>query len=317
MKASKQLLFVAKVGVSLAFVAWLVLKVDWTEVWMSVRGVRLEFLAFYTLLLLLGIAISAQKWRFIAQSKDFEGSFGEYFFTYLSGMFINNFLPSFIGGDTYRAYWLGRAERRYSLAASTVIFDRFTGLVAAMLLAFSFALLRLDVMLASPLWLGINVVMAAGVAGVMLWPLVSSTALVRRLWVFLPDKLRRVLGEMRTHGRKGLLGPALAFSVVFHVVGIGLANLVLFEAFNYSVPLLNYFAVIFLISIVSSIPVSINNIGIKEWAYFTFFGMFSMNAEVAVTVAIVSRFLQMLISFAALPVYLGARREVLAKEMTA
>ena len=67
---------------------------------------------------------------------------------------------------------------------------------------------------------------------------------------------------------------------------------------------LDYLSVIFLISIVASVPVSINNIGIKEWAYITFFAVFGIEASQVVSVAIISRFIQMLISFFALPIYL-------------
>jgi hypothetical protein len=62
-----------------------------------------------------------------------------------------------------------------------------------------------------------------------------------------------------------------------------------------------------LINIIASIPISINNIGIKEWAYHTFFVFISVDPSVAVTVALSSRFIQMLISFFALPEFLRRR----------
>jgi hypothetical protein len=65
-----------------------------------------------------------------------------------------------------------------------------------------------------------------------------------------------------------------------------------------------FLSVIFLVTLISSVPLSINNIGIKEWAYVTFFGLLGVSIETAITVSILSRFLQMLISFIALPYYL-------------
>jgi predicted SPOUT superfamily RNA methylase MTH1 len=47
---------------------------------------------------------------------------------------------------------------------------------------------------------------------------------------------------------------------------------------------------------------------VKEWAYVTFFGFFGVSAAVVITVAILSRFLQMLLSFFALPVYLRNKK---------
>ena len=53
-----------------------------------------------------------------------------------------------------------------------------------------------------------------------------------------------------------------------------------------------------------SLPISISNIGVKEWAYGVLFVLLGVSFEVAVTVAILSRILQTGISLCALPIYL-------------
>jgi uncharacterized membrane protein YbhN (UPF0104 family) len=97
--------------------------------------------------------------------------------------------------------------------------------------------------------------------------------------------------------------------MVFALLGVAAANYVLFWSLGVKISLLDYLSVIFLISIVSAIPVSINNIGIKEWAYVTFFGFFGVNSAVVIAIAIISRFLQMLFSFFALPIYIKNKIE--------
>jgi hypothetical protein len=73
---------------------------------------------------------------------------------------------------------------------------------------------------------------------------------------------------------------------------------------------MDYMSVIFLISIVSSIPISINNLGVKEWAYIFFFGLFGVELTLAVTVVILSRVVQMLMSFLAVPLYWQFRKNL-------
>lgn len=97
---------------------------------------------------------------------------------------------------------------------------------------------------------------------------------------------------------------AILWGMAFDFVGIAFSNYILFLALGAEISILNYLSVIFLISIISSLPVSINNIGIKEWAYITFFGVFGLPSSTVVAVAIVGRIVQMLMSFFALPVYL-------------
>lgn len=64
----------------------------------------------------------------IASAKGFVRPYGDFFRAYLTGTFINDFLPSTIGGDTYRTLWLGRRDgelrplfqRRFSITLRTL-----------------------------------------------------------------------------------------------------------------------------------------------------------------------------------------------------
>ncbi len=314
---SKKTWFVTKVGISLAFIAWLVYKVKWAEVWEHVRHVRLEYLAWYIVFVLVGMMFSAKKWQIIAKFKGFQRSLFGCFRAYLTGTFINNFLPGFIGGDAYRSYWLGRQREGYTAAVSTVIFDRFSGLVSAALLAVGFSLMRYDEMIGSTIWTSLVVTLIVVVIGVTfwgsVWKQIGDSVAMQSLARFLPRKIRLFLDEVRDYFRFSIIAPSIAFSVLFNLFGVGIANLLLFHAFGQAVSVIDFFAVIFLISIVSSVPVSVNNIGIKEWAYYTFFALIAVDPEAAVTVAIVGRFLQMLLSFFAFPDFL--RRKQLDSEL--
>jgi uncharacterized protein (TIRG00374 family) len=149
---SKQTKFLLKAIVSSLFVLWLVYAVQWGEVVRIIRNVHLKYLMLYVVFLLAGIGISSYKWQIIARYKGFQRSFRGCFQTYLAGTFINNFLPSFIGGDTYRSYWLGKMRDTYSPAVSTVVFDRFSGLFSAMILSIGFSFVGLSSMRQSSVW---------------------------------------------------------------------------------------------------------------------------------------------------------------------
>ncbi len=316
LKLYKQNAFVIKLIVSLAFVLWLVYKVKWQGVWEALQHIEGTYVAWYIVFVLLGMLASAKKWQIIARSKGFVRSVFGYFRAYLTGTFINNFFPGFIGGDMYRTYWLGKQREGYTLAVSTIVFDRLSGLFAAALLAVAFSLMRFGTVVQSSVWTLCLVLLIILVAGVifwgMLWNRVSKSPVVQHVVRILPIKIQAFLDEVRHYFRRDILWPSLGLALVFNMLGVGIANLLLFRAFGQTVPVIDFFAVIFLISIIASIPVSINNIGIKEWAYFTFFTLIHVNPEVAITVAIVSRFIQMLLSFFALPDFL--RRKQLGLE---
>ncbi|MFZ2984210.1 MAG: lysylphosphatidylglycerol synthase domain-containing protein, partial [Candidatus Moraniibacteriota bacterium] len=130
--------------------------------------------------------------------------------------------------------------------------------------------------------------------------------LVARLPFF---KLRRFLEEIIFYTKKHIWFSTSLWSALFILVGLVLSNFTLFHALGSTVSILPFASVMFLVAIVSSIPISINNIGIKEWAYITFFALIGVNIETAVTVALLSRFIQMSLSFFALPHYLASREK--------
>jgi len=94
--------FVVKLIISLAFVAWLIFEIDWLQVWGYLKELSLVSIVLYVSVLLLGMMISAWKWKMLLAHKNISISLKKSFQLYLTGAFINNFMPSTIGGDTIK-----------------------------------------------------------------------------------------------------------------------------------------------------------------------------------------------------------------------
>lgn len=305
----KKIKLIIKLLVTLGFLAWVILKVDWEQVLFYLGAITLWKLALYALLIVVGIGISSYKWKLLAEFKGLRHNFGDYYRFYLTGTFINNFMPSFIGGDTFKAYETGRPEKKYIEAASSVMADRITGLIGMTILALFFSLLNLKNVLGNHFLLLINLALALSL---FLDILIAKTRNFRAWKKFLdrlPQKIARFIIEVQDYSNdSGILTKAIFFGIIFQFIGVAVANFMLFWALGIQISLFNYLSVIFLISLISSIPISINNIGVKEWAYVTFFGIYGLDASAVVTVAILSRVIQMVISFFALPTYIKNKR---------
>ena len=304
----KYLKFALKLLVSLIFVAWLVLKIDWKSVLLYTEHISLLQIIMYVAVLIFGMVISAYKWRILAEEKKFNLPLVSYFQYYLAGTFINNFFPSFIGGDTYRAYQIGRGEKRYSAAAATVVMDRITGLLGAMILSIFFAILNWKVIAQHHVLLVILIIVAGILLGMSVLGPITRLGIWKHFSRYVPKKIQEVIKDFADYRGTSALWKSMLGAIIYSLVGLGLVNYILFWALGIKIGALDYLTVIFLISIVSSIPVSINNIGIKEWAYVTFFGFFGVSASAVVTVSLVSRVLQMIVSFTALPSYLKNKK---------
>lgn len=298
-----------KLAISALLLYLLVVTVDWKKSWEVVRSIDITLLGVYGGLVVVGIVISSYKWKILATFCGFSYSLSQYSRWYIAGTFVNNFLPSIVGGDTYRAISLGKREGSRSLAVASVLFDRYIGLVAMAILAVVFSLMNIIEVSQHPLWI---VLFVGAILGIGLqfflfsgkkW---SFLSMAFRLFPKKAVKLKKVLERFQS---KKMITLSLIWGLVFALVGVGLANYVLFLAFGVSLSLIDFLSVIFFINIISALPLSINNIGVKEWAYFVFFGFLGVVPEFSVTIAIVSRFVQMLISLLGVPTFFQKRKK--------
>lgn len=315
MNKKKILKFILKLAVSLFFLIWVFLKVNWTDFFSYLASANVWLIIVYILVVFLGMLISSYKWKILTDFKNLNFSVWELFKLYLTGTFINNFMPSFVGGDTYKAYEIGKSEKKYSAAASSVIMDRITGLIAATILAVIFSILNYKAVIKSDILIIANCLVVLSLAFDFAVANVKKIDFIRRLSVrFIPEKIINFLHELgQYNNNSGILKKSIIMGGLFSFVGMAMANYILFLSLGLKINLLDYLSVIFMITIVSSIPITVNNIGLKEWSYVTFFSVFGINTSLILVVSILSRFIQMIMSFAALPMYLRSKNK-LSKE---
>jgi glycosyltransferase 2 family protein len=301
---NKKIQLFLKILVSLGFVFWIIYKVDWKQVIRYFEQMDIwwmfAFIAFYSL----GIAISSYKWRFLALYKHIRIGFGEIFKIYLTGALINNFFPSIVGGDAYRSYKLGKlGDGRYLEATSTVLADRITGLFGVMILIVIFSAVNFKMAAKNEFLLLMNYSILAFFSAYLLF-LLFAPPIMRVFEKILPRKVFLFFSELHTYNQSKILVKSLVWGAMMNFFGVGVATWMLFLDLHIPIGFANFMVAISAVSIVSSIPVSIGNVGIKEWAFLTFFGLYGVDGAAAISIAIFARFLQMLISFFAIPFYL-------------
>lgn len=306
----KKIFFFAKLAVAAGLVVLLVRNVDWVAIGEEFAEASLPFVALAFVLYVAGILISVGRWRETARFKRFDLPFRDAVRFHFAGLFLNNFLPSFLGGDAYRSYLLGNPEKRYSAAASTVIFVRFVGLWSTIALFLLFGFVSFDAVFSQPMFALFGVGLGCFFAFDVALTLFSDRAPVQWLFGVFPDKLRNFFYEIGGFTDRRFVWESFLVSLLFSFVGVGLFNLALFSAFGESVPIAAYLSVVFLVSFVSSLPVSVNNIGLKEWAYYTFFPLIGISPEAALAVALLGRFLQMFASLFGAPFFFQNRRKI-------
>lgn len=303
---------IIQITIAIFLVTILIFTVNWQEVFAYIRYTDKYLLALFVLFYVGGILISARKWQILGRFLSFANPYFFYIKTYVLGTFINNFFPSFVGGDTYRTIALGKNQKRIGDSSATVVVDRMTGFLAIIFLAFFCGIANRE-MLQENILVGIFILCLGGtfcffVAGVSLF----RTQAVQKMIINLPQSIQRYITVLVQFRVRSIALRSFLYSLLFSFVGIAIANYFLFISIGVQISLIEYMSVIFLTNLIASLPLSVGNIGTKEWAYIFLFGIFGIEESALVAIVLLSRVLQMLISLVALPLYMN-KKDILHK----
>jgi glycosyltransferase 2 family protein len=264
-RARSRFLNVLKVVVSLGVLAVILAKIDLQEVLPVLAGMNwLPFLGALTLFLG-GALVRAYRWGSLVWALGVQVSWWRLASLYYVGIFFSQILPTGVGGDAVRMYELSRDDHRAAPAISSVLVDRFLGL----LVLFAMALLALvgGYRLVTP---GERLLIAA----LFVASVVAVGLVVQRRWLETwgrrlgADRLLRrfkILDELyqslHLYGRPALL-QATAASVAWNLIFI-LGYYLLGHAVGIDLDLWYYFLLVPIISVFVMLP-SLGGLGVRE-----------------------------------------------------
>ena len=125
-----------KIAVSAGLIAALVWSVDWKEIYSQANELNPAPAFIAVLMLSLQYPVSAWKWQQSLKLHGVEYPLGYLLRVLCIAFFFNNFLPSAIGGDAYRAYRTFEHADRPAYPISAIIVERIIGLVVLVLLGY-------------------------------------------------------------------------------------------------------------------------------------------------------------------------------------
>lgn len=237
------------------------------------------------LLFLFTAFINAMRWKLLSHAVGFERSVLELTKYCFVGAFFNLFLPSTVGGDFSRSYYLSKGTGRYHHALYSVMADRVLGIAVLFLFASVGILLgpggeMLPWQLKAPVFLGtIGIfVLVPLMPRLTLLILGDSHPIARRL----NNSVSLVYWRDRQ-----LVGLAIGQSIFMQVVMV-LAHIAVGLAIGLThIPVWYYFIFYPSVAVLGFVTPSFNGIGIREWAYTYFLTMMGVEKSHAVTYAVI------------------------------
>lgn len=289
----KGALLVFKVAVSIGLIVFLLNSVGWEDIWSKVSEIDSMLLAVAAFIVALQFPISASKWRLSLRQHELEYSYSYLQTVQCIGYFLNNFLPTGIGGDAYRFIRTVPKDGAKSGALSAILLERIVGLLSLLIMAFVAALIvwqEKDVALLNtlmPIGLGLAAVALPGVF------IAYRIGLIKKLEQLpkVGEKLAPLTENLRLINRPNMtMFGFIALSFAFQITAIVIMY-VLFEAAGYSVSLLECAVICAFGGIVVMLPISIAGIGVLEGATVSAAVALGHPAEPAIIAALSLRFL--------------------------
>jgi hypothetical protein len=243
----------------------------------------LEYIYFVPicLLLFMNAVLSALKWRLFLLADGIDIPLPRLTMTYLIGSFYNLFLPSSIGGDSYRIYDIAQQSRDSVRSAASVFADRFSGFLALVSLSLISSVLvaqqfnNLFFLLAPLLiFLLMLVLLIALVKEKPVRSLLSLTRLDR--FALLVKLMEKFFRSFQCYGAdRKLLGQVMLISFIFQLSVISIIHL-LALSLHTSVAFFYFSAFVPLITLMEALPISVFGLGLRDVGYVFFFGWVGM-----------------------------------------
>ncbi|HEV8482963.1 MAG TPA: lysylphosphatidylglycerol synthase transmembrane domain-containing protein, partial [Blastocatellia bacterium] len=230
MTTKKTATLVLKIAVSVGIYVWIFKKIHIGDLWGELRNAKLAYFVGAVLVYYIAQGLSAYRWYLMLKPLDIKTSYPRLLSYYFLGVFFNFLMPTAIGGDVFRVYYLNKETRRLSASTASVFIDRDVGMAGLVLVAAVVATYNGTsiggVLLAPLFWL---ILFAFTLANLALFYRRSYDLLHRVLSLFrlkrADEKVERLFLSFNAfRGKWALMGSALLLSIVVQV-GCAFVNL--------------------------------------------------------------------------------------------
>lgn len=283
-----------RLAISLVLLGIIISQVDLGQVLDLLRKVDPWWLAIGFGFAVPGILVSTWKWQILLKVQGIVGfSFARLVSLYFLGIFFSSFLPTEVGGDAVRSYFVGRPLGKVVEALAAAFIERVTGFGAVIIYAVLGSLVNWSLANQYGLSLISFGAFAAVFVGVPLlahprlgtW-LRARTVGQRLAWAW--SKIQAFQHGLSLYGRADVLTAAMLISFVNQAISI-IQVFAYGAAIGLFLDLQALLLIVPIIILIGVLPISISGLGIREGAFVVLLSAVGTSADQAFVVAMLSR----------------------------
>ena len=275
LSTNKPFIFVLKLAVSSLALYVVFSKVDTVHTFSIMKGIGPLHFFSAVFLYIFSQLISSFRWKLLL-SENF--TIRRLFSIYMIGAFFGSFMPGIIGGDAVRAYYLNKKAKKMSLTLASIFMDRYIGYVSLMIIGISAAPFTLRFFGDSPYKWSMPVIFVAFLTGSFLFFNLQLGKKFRGVSEFYEYFI--ALKTRRDAVIKAALISFLVQFLNFFMV------IILAAGMGQEISLLLLFVLLPIIITITTIPVSISGIGVREGAFVVLLGLIGVKPEIATSLSL-------------------------------
>jgi len=283
----KSLKIFLKLAVSISLIYYLLNKYEVSTIYQTFLQVQGKWIVFALGAMILSNVLGTLQWNLILKYLDIHLPFRRVIAFYFTGLFFNNFLLSFIGGDLVRVYDIKKSTGKNSAAISTVLLDRLIGFLTLISLAF-LGLFYVFSKLDSKIVLFSIPIIFAFLIFILLFLFHKPFAKIfEPIGITLTPKrvhksLREIYNSIHYYGsHPSLLGKLFIIALFLQSARI-FAHFCLSRSIGVSANIAFFFLFIPIITFLISFPITVGGIGVREWSASELFRFASVSGVDAV-----------------------------------
>lgn len=281
----------AKIGVSVALMSFIFYQCDWQLALRTAQTIEPFFLLFVFMCMVGGVFISAYKWQVLLSVHNINLPLAILNRYYFIAVFLNNFLPSSIGGDGFRIYKTAKDSASMGYAVAAVLIERISGVWVLIFLGFLGGLCIDATLPGMPyfstiLWGVGGILLLSGGSVIALYVLserYSASPLPPSGWL---GTLLNWMHNFRLHPAKSV--QVVSISFVFQLYALSWM-LLLARAVGADISIYNLAVAMMISNMAAMLPVSLNGLGLMDGSFIYIVSLMGMEYEHAVMMMLIMR----------------------------
>jgi len=292
---NKKIAVLLKVIVSLGLITFLINQVDFKGIVNILKNVDITMIVYALILLTIQVFIATTRWQFVLKCQKIILDYKNTLQILWSGLFFNQAMPSSVGGDVIRGYYLKKQGMTLGRATLGVLMDRLFGMVGLVFLVLASLPLLFELVDDS-----------IARSGVLFIALGISLAL---LFIFFTDKLPGNFSHLKVIrgfyslsqvGRRcivdhynGLI--ILVISILIHLISV-ISVMIMAAGLGINVEWSGFLLIIPLVTLMMVVPISIAGWGVREGVMVVGFGYLGVAPEAALALSILYGLLMLVVA---------------------